>query len=54
MKHVSILQLLTNKLLRQDYVAQVRHQICVNSHLDLLSLRTQYINKFYAHRFDIE
>ena len=53
-KHLSILQLLTDKLLGQDYVAQVGHQICVNSHLDLLGLRTEHIDQFDAHRFDIE
>ena len=53
-KHLSILQLLTDKLLRQNNVAQVGHQICVNSHLDLLGLRAEHINQFDAHRFDIE
>lgn len=35
-------------------MAQVGHQICVNSHLNLLGLRAEHIDQFDAHRFDIE
>ena len=53
-QHLRVLQLLLDQLLWQDHMAQISHQIGIDSHLYQLSLLAEDIDEFDAHSFDIE